>query len=83
MNDLLRARRRPKRGSLPDSVGDRKFGRHSVKGYRILRRIATTDLASVYLAERASNGATVVLKVLTRVPDIDEGSDLFDRFLRE
>ncbi|MEM9209803.1 MAG: serine/threonine-protein kinase [Pseudomonadota bacterium] len=83
MSDVLRSRRRvSSTGNL--FVGDlRRGSRPLIKGYRLVRRLSTSDYSSVYLAERESASLNVVLKVLRQVPDLADGLGAFDRFLQE
>ena len=60
-----------------------RFGGVTIRGQRFIRAISTGSIASVYLAESERAGAIVVLKVLRKVPDQDEGHGTFDRFLQE
>jgi tRNA A-37 threonylcarbamoyl transferase component Bud32/CheY-like chemotaxis protein len=73
--DASRAAREP----LPPD----RFGSVRVRGYRCITRLAVGGSSSVYLAEHAKTGEQRVLKIFRQVPDIVEGSDTFDRFLRE
>ena len=83
MSDILRTRRKvSSTGSL--FVGDlRKGSRPLIKGYRLIRRLSSSEYSSVYLAERESASLKVVLKVLRQVPDLADGLGAFDRFLQE
>ncbi len=84
LSDVLVARRRvSSTGSL--FVGDKAAGIDPlIKGYRFLRKLATSSHSSVYLAEREKTGVKVVLKVLRQIPDAnDESIAAFDRFLQE
>ena len=83
MSDIMRSRRKiSSTGSL--FVGDlRKGSRPLIKGYRLIRRLSSSDYSSVYLAERESASLKVVLKVLRQVPDLADGLGAFDRFLQE
>jgi CheY-like chemotaxis protein len=60
-----------------------RFGGVTIRGQRFIRAISTGSIANVYLAESERVGAIVVLKVLRKVPDQDEGHGTFDRFLQE
>jgi len=60
-----------------------RFGTVTIRGQRFIRSIASGSVSSVYLAESERAGALVVLKVLRKVPDHDEGHGTFDRFLQE
>src|SRR5262245_49536464 len=74
--DASRAAREP----LPPD----RFGSVRVRGYRCITRLAVGGSSSVYLAEHTTKaGEQRVLKIFRQVPDIVEGSDTFDRFLRE
>jgi tRNA A-37 threonylcarbamoyl transferase component Bud32/CheY-like chemotaxis protein len=73
--DASRAAREP----LPPD----RFGSVRVRGYRCITRLAVGGSSSVYLAELAKTDEQRVLKIFRQVPDIVEGSDTFDRFLRE
>ena len=55
----------------------------AIRGYRLLRQLAESPVASVYLAESERSGDRVVLKVLRQPPDSGAGAKTFDRFLRE
>lgn len=83
MSDIMRTRRKvSSTGSL--FVGDlRKGSRPLIKGYRLIRRLSSSEYSSVYLAERESANLKVVLKVLRQVPDLADGLGAFDRFLQE
>ena len=84
LSDVLVARRRvSSTGSL--FVGDKAAGIDPlIKGYRFLRKLATSSHSSVYLAEREKTGVKVVLKVLRQIPGAnDESIAAFDRFLQE
>src|SRR5690606_5735890 len=50
--------------------------------HRFLKKLHTTDLSSVYLAENEESGERVVFKVVQHVADV-AGGRLFDRFLQE
>jgi len=60
-----------------------RFGGVTIRGQRFIRSIASGSISNVYLAESERAGAIVVLKVLRKVPDHDEGHGTFDRFLQE
>lgn len=60
-----------------------RFGGVTIRGQRFIRAIASGSISSVFLAESERAGAIVVLKVLRKVPDHDEGHGTFDRFLQE
>jgi len=84
LSDILVARRRvSSTGSL--FVGDKAAGIEPlIKGYRFLKKLATSSHSSVYLAEREKTGAKMVLKVLRQIPDVNDASiAAFDRFLQE
>ena len=70
------------RAALAPTPPDR-FGSVRIRGYRCVRRLATGGTSSVYLAEVERGGEVRVLKVFRQVPDVVEGSNTFDRFLRE
>jgi predicted Ser/Thr protein kinase len=80
---ILRARRRlASTNSL--FVGDTRTGIHPlVKGYRFVKKLAASEHSAVYLAEKESSGARMILKVLRQVPDFSDGIGAFDRFLQE
>jgi serine/threonine protein kinase len=48
-----------------------------------VRRLAVGGSSSVFLAEHECSGQSRVLKIFRQVPDVAEGGDTFDRFLRE
>jgi serine/threonine protein kinase len=84
LSDILVARRRVSvTGSL--FVGDKAAGIDPIiKGYRFIKKLASSSHSAVYLAERESTGVKVVLKVLQQIPDVnDESIGAFDRFLQE
>jgi serine/threonine protein kinase len=84
LSDILVARRRvSSTGSL--FVGDKAAGIEPlIKGYRLLKKLATSSHSSVYLAEREKTGVKMVLKVLRQIPDVNDASiAAFDRFLQE
>ncbi len=60
-----------------------RFGGVTIRGQRFIRAISSGQISNVYLAESERVGAIVVLKVLRKVPDQDEGHGTFDRFLQE
>jgi CheY-like chemotaxis protein len=60
-----------------------RFGGVTIRGQRFIRSIASGSISNVFLAESERAGAIVVLKVLRKVPDHDEGHGTFDRFLQE
>lgn len=65
-------------------VGDLRTGiRPLIKGYRLLRKLATSDFSGVYLAESEATNEVIVLKVLRQVPDTTDLIGAFDRFLQE
>jgi tRNA A-37 threonylcarbamoyl transferase component Bud32/CheY-like chemotaxis protein len=77
-NVLAEASRAARAPTPPD-----RFGSVRVRGYHCVRRIAVGGSSSVYLAELPKTGEQRVLKIFRQVPDIVEGGDTFDRFLRE
>jgi serine/threonine protein kinase len=84
LSDVLAARRRPSlTGSL--FVGDKATGIEPlIRGYRFIRKLASSSHSEVYLAERESTGVEMVLKVLQQIPDVDdESTPAFERFLQE
>ena len=84
LSDILVARRRvSSTGSL--FVGDKAAGINPlIKGYRLIKKLATSSHSALYLAERESTGVKMVLKVLQQIPDVnDESIGAFDRFLQE
>ncbi len=60
-----------------------RFGTVKIRGMRCVRQLAVGGVSSVYLAESEKLGRLVVLKVLRQVPDVAEGKNTFDRFIRE
>jgi len=60
-----------------------RFGAVTIRGQRFIRSIASGSISNVFLAESERAGALVVLKVLRKVPDHEEGHGTFDRFLQE
>ena len=84
LSDILVARRRvSSTGSL--FVGDKAAGINPlIKGYQLIRKLASSSHSALYLAERESTGVKMVLKVLQQIPDVnDESIGAFDRFLQE
>ena len=84
LSDILVARRRvSSTGSL--FVGDKAAGINPlIKGYELIRKLASSSHSALYLAERESTGVKMVLKVLQQIPDVnDESIGAFDRFLQE
>jgi serine/threonine protein kinase len=84
LTDILVARRRlSSTGSL--FVGDKATGIEPlIKGYRFIRKLASSTHSAVYLAERESTGIKMVLKVLQQIPDANDDSiAAFERFLQE
>lgn len=82
LGEILRSRHRAGKARASAPEGGQSDA-PSIKGYRLLHRFSVSDMSSVYLAEPESGGPRVVLKILSRVPDFDDGSDAFDRFMRE
>jgi serine/threonine protein kinase len=66
-------------------VGDKAAGINPlIKGYRLIKKLASSSHSALYLAERESTGVKMVLKVLQQIPDVnDESIGAFDRFLQE
>lgn len=60
-----------------------QFGSVKIRGMRCVRQLALGGVSSVYLAESEKLGKLLVLKVLRQVPDVAEGKNTFDRFIRE
>jgi len=83
LSDILVSRRRvASTGSL--FIGDEKTGIHPlIRGYRFIEKIGASSHSSIYLAERESTGAKIVLKVLQQLPDVADNIGAFDRFLQE
>ena len=83
LNDIV-ASRRPVSSTGSLFVGDEKTGIHPlIRGYRLIKKLNTTNHSGIYLAERESTGVQVVLKVLHQVPDVVDSAGAFDRFLQE
>lgn len=83
VSDLLRDRQKI---ASTDSlfVGDMATGIHPlIRGYRLVKRLAVSEHSAVYLANRESDDASMVLKVLRQVPDVSDVLGAFDRFLQE
>ncbi len=83
LGDILASRRRvASTGSL--FVGDERTGIHPlIRGYKFVDKLGATSHSSIYLAERESTGARIVLKVLQQLPDVADNIGAFDRFLQE
>jgi serine/threonine protein kinase len=66
-------------------VGDKAAGIDPIiRGYKFIKKLASSSHSAVYLAERESTGIKMVLKVLQHIPDVnDESIGAFDRFLQE
>jgi len=65
-------------------VGDLRTGFHPlIKGYRLIRRLGSTEHSGVYLAERESTHLQIVLKVLRQMSEHGDSIGAFDRFLQE
>ena len=63
---------------------DREVGRSpqvEISGYRVLRKIGSGGMSSVYLAERESDNAPTVLKLLNA--DLSRENEFLRRFIRE
>jgi len=61
-----------------------RFGALTIRGYKFVRKLAESPVATVYLADRLKDGTKVVLKVLRQAPEVGgRTADTFDRFLRE
>ena len=68
-------------GTDHGAAGPALVGTHGQ--YRFVRELHSTDIATVYLAERIDNGdEKLAIKLLRYVPDTG-GERLFDRFLQE
>ena len=79
---LLSNERIASTGSL--FVGDLRVGHHPlIKGYRLIRKLGSTEHSGVYLAERESTHLQIVLKVLRQMPENRDSIGAFDRFLQE
>jgi serine/threonine protein kinase/CheY-like chemotaxis protein len=68
---------------VDDSPRATRFGDATIRGYRLVNRIAENPVSPVYLAQSERTGEQVVLKVLRQPPDDGAGAKTFDRFLRE
>jgi len=55
----------------------------SVKGYRVLKKLSISGHSAIYLAEKESDGARVVLKMLRQTSEQSNNIGAFDRFLQE
>ena len=66
-----------------EPVAPDRFGSVRIRGHRCLRRLAVGGSSSVFLADHEGTGQQRVLKIFRQVPDVVEGGDTFDRFLRE
>ncbi|HUF71341.1 MAG TPA: protein kinase [Gammaproteobacteria bacterium] len=68
-------------GAERGAAGPALVGTHGQ--YRFVRELHSTDIATVYLAERIDNGdEQLAIKLIRYVPDTG-GERLFDRFLQE
>ena len=65
-------------------VGDDITGMHpAIKGYGILKKLSISGHSAVYLAEKETTGARVVLKMLRQSSGQSDSIGAFDRFLQE
>jgi serine/threonine protein kinase len=83
LNDVLISRQHSASTSSP-YAGDTRTGKQPlIKGYRIIRKLSSTEHSGVYLAEREATHLQVVLKVLRQMPGNEASIGAFDRFLQE
>lgn len=66
--------------NLP-AIGEPTTEAVAIPGYRVLRKIAAGGMSKVYLAERASDGLQLVLKMLD--PKLNGNPQFRQRFVRE
>jgi len=65
-------------------VGDLKTGlKPRIRGYRLIKKLSASRHSSVYLGQKNSAEARIVLKVLHQIPEETDGIGAFDRFLQE
>lgn len=64
------------------AVGTSRKALRGPRGYELVRELAASDIASVYLTRERASNRLMVLKVLREVPDAG-GEKAFDRFLQE
>ena len=83
LSDLLALRERMKRTGSSIIEGVRSGGEPAIKGCRLLDKLGVSAHSAVYLAERQPSGQKIVVKVLHQVPDLDDTTGAFDRFLQE
>ena len=69
--------------SNPEYEKRYRFGNVMIRGHRCIRQVGSGGMCTIYLAESERAGSLVVLKVFSQVPDVNERSTSFDRFLRE
>ena len=60
-----------------------RFGDAFIRGYRCIRRLASSALTDLYVGESERAGALVALKVARDRQDEGEPGDIFGRFLQE
>lgn len=64
-------------------IGD-AFSGPSLRGFELVRKIASGDVSSVYLTRHSKTQELLVLKIVRQLPDASEASSAhFERFLRE
>ena len=86
LTQRLEALLNPKLASLSPTLfgaGVERSTEPLVKGYRLVKRLASTRHSAVYLADRVLDDLRVVLKVFRQVTDADDSLAAFDRFLQE
>lgn len=67
--------------ALADPAFDATGQPVNLKGYRVIRKLASGGMSEVYLAERESDGTTIVLKVLDL--QVRRQADHLSRFIQE
>lgn len=83
INDVLQAKPAASSSGML-FVGDAKYELEPIsKGYRLIRKLGSTEHSAVYLAERESTQQLVVLKVLRQLPGHDDGIAAIERFVQE
>jgi tRNA A-37 threonylcarbamoyl transferase component Bud32/DNA-binding NarL/FixJ family response regulator len=83
LGEILRRRQRVA-STISLFAGNAWTGMHPlIKGYRLIRKLSTSEHSVVYLAMKDSAELQIVLKVLRQDPELPDSIDTYERFLQE